>query len=54
MILRESEYKGSASLAQVANLARESQGEDLSGDRAEFIRLVEAYKMLVESQADRR
>lgn len=54
MMLRESKYKGSSNFAQAIDLARESQGEDSSGYRAEFIRLVEAYKMLVDSQGDRQ
>jgi Ca-activated chloride channel family protein len=49
MILRESKYQGSANLDQVVNLARQSQGEDAAGDRAEFIRLVEACKTLLNS-----
>lgn len=54
MILRESDYKGSANFSQVVSLARQSQGEDVSGYRAEFIRLVENCKMLVESQMNQR
>lgn len=41
MILRNSPYKGSATFAEVLKLAKESQGVDLEGYRAEFIRLVE-------------
>jgi len=41
MILRDSPYKGSATFAEVLKLAQESQGVDLEGYRAEFIRLVE-------------
>jgi len=41
MILRDSPYKGSATFAEVLKLAKESQGVDLAGYRAEFIRLVE-------------
>ncbi len=41
MILRDSPYKGSATFAEVLKLAKESQGVDLEGYRAEFIRLVE-------------
>jgi Ca-activated chloride channel family protein len=41
IILRDSSYKGSATFAEVLKLAKESQGVDLEGYRAEFIRLVE-------------
>jgi len=41
MVLRDSEYKGSASFEEVLKLAQESKGVDLEGYRAEFIRLVE-------------
>jgi Ca-activated chloride channel family protein len=50
MILRDSQYKGSANFTQAIDLARQSQGEDVAGYRAEFIRLVESCKMLVESE----
>ncbi len=54
MILRESKYQGSANLNQVVNLARQSQGQDVSGYRAEFIRLVEACKTLLNSPENDR
>jgi Ca-activated chloride channel family protein len=54
MILRESQYQGSANFEQVVNLARQSQGEDEAGDRAEFIRLVEACKNLLNSPENDR
>ena len=41
MILRDSEYRGHATLESVLALARESLGHDESGYRAEFVRLVE-------------
>ncbi|NES24852.1 MAG: VWA domain-containing protein, partial [Symploca sp. SIO3E6] len=40
MVLRNSQYKGTANFEQVLQLANESQAEDLNGYRAEFIRLV--------------
>ena len=40
MVLRDSQYKGTASFEQVLKLANQSQAEDLDGYRAEFIRLV--------------
>ena len=46
MILRDSEYKGNANLEQVFKLAEKSQGVDLQGYRAEFIRLVKTSQSL--------
>ncbi len=46
MVLRDSEYRGTATLAQVLELARGAVGEDEDGERAEFVRLVEATKVL--------
>jgi Ca-activated chloride channel family protein len=40
LILRESQYKGAASLAQVEKLASGSRGRDEEGYRAEFLKLV--------------
>ncbi len=48
MIVRESEHKGNATLDQVLALARDAMGEDAEGYRAEFIRLVEDYRVIVE------
>ncbi|MEZ0336091.1 MAG: von Willebrand factor type A domain-containing protein [Gemmatimonadales bacterium] len=44
MVLRESEYRGTATLDQVLALARGAEGEDRDGERAEFVRLVESAK----------
>jgi Ca-activated chloride channel homolog len=41
MVLRNSPYKGNATLKSVLELANQSQGTDLDGYRAEFLRLVE-------------
>ena len=46
MVLRESAYKGNATLAQVQKWASQSQGPDLEGYRAEFLRLVEKSQKL--------
>jgi Ca-activated chloride channel family protein len=46
MILRASEYLGDATLDQVLALARDAQGDDPYGYRAEFIRLVQDYHVL--------
>jgi Ca-activated chloride channel family protein len=44
MILRESEYRGSATLDDVLTLARGALGEDEGGYRKEFVKLVEQVK----------
>ncbi len=46
MILRESEYRGSASIDQVLSLARTSLGPDPEGYRAGFVTMVERYRQL--------
>jgi Ca-activated chloride channel homolog len=46
LVLRESEYRGTASLDQVLRLARGSEGRDSDGERAEFVRLVESARLL--------
>jgi Ca-activated chloride channel homolog len=46
MLLRRSDYKGSATWAQMLSLAREHRGEDPDGYRAEFIRLAEVARAL--------
>jgi len=46
MLLRKSEYKGTATYAQVLELARKAKGADELGYRAEFIRLVEMAELL--------
>lgn len=46
MLLRDSQFKGQASYDSVLKLANESQGSDLDGYRAEFIRLVQRSKNL--------
>lgn len=44
MILRESKYRGDASVADVISLATGARGTDPDGYRAEFIRLVQATR----------
>ncbi len=51
LVLRESEYRGTATLDQVLALARGSEGEDPDGERAEFVRLVESAKSVGLAQA---
>jgi len=46
MILRNSEYKGTATYAQILELARKAKGTDNQGYRAEFIRMVEMAELL--------
>jgi Ca-activated chloride channel family protein len=46
LVLRESEYRGTATLDQVIALARGSEGEDADGERAEFVRLVESTRSI--------
>jgi Ca-activated chloride channel family protein len=46
LLLRDSEYRGTVTLDQVLTLARGAEGEDPTGDRAEFVRLVESARLL--------
>ena len=46
LLLRRSEYKGSATWAQAAELAKEHRGSDPDGYRAEFIRLIDVAAAL--------
>jgi Ca-activated chloride channel family protein len=46
MILRDSPYKGNATLSSVHELAQAAKGQDPSGYRAEFIKLIEKAKEL--------
>ncbi len=46
LVLRASEYRGTATLDQVLALARGAEGEDPEGERAEFVRLVESARTL--------
>jgi Ca-activated chloride channel homolog len=52
MVLRDSEYRGTATLAQVLDLARGAEGRDADGERAEFVRLVESARLLDLAQRD--
>jgi Ca-activated chloride channel family protein len=49
MLLRDSEHKGTATFADVLELARQGKGEDAAGYRAEFIQLVESARSLAET-----
>lgn len=46
MVLRQSPYRGNATLAMARELAAQAQGADLDGYRAEFMRLVETSQRL--------
>ena len=46
MVLRDSPYKGTATIGQVLALAEEGRGADPNGDRAEFIDLVRRARAL--------
>jgi Ca-activated chloride channel family protein len=54
MLLRDSEYKGTADIGQVLDLAKAARGEDEGGLRAEFIRLVELSRSLLQSSTRER
>ncbi len=46
MVLRESDFAGTATLDRVETLARAARGDDRDGYRSEFIRLVQTYGLL--------
>jgi Ca-activated chloride channel family protein len=46
LLLRDSQFKGSASYGQIVERARAAKGDDREGYRAEFIRLVEKARLL--------
>ena len=46
MILRNSEFRGSATLEEAANLAKSARGSDEEGYRSEFIRLIDTVKSM--------
>ncbi|HEX2123908.1 MAG TPA: YfbK domain-containing protein, partial [Thermoanaerobaculia bacterium] len=48
MLLRDSPHKGTASFAEVLQLARVARGEDLDGLREEFLRLTESARALTQ------
>jgi Ca-activated chloride channel family protein len=54
MLLRDSEYKGNSSAAQVLEQARAALGEDKGGYRAEFVQLVERWRALAVTAGERR
>lgn len=54
LLLRDSEFKGTANPKMVVQLASQAKGSDLDGYRAEFIRLVQRYQDLQESSPKSR
>lgn len=52
MLLRNSEYKGSATGADVLRMARGAMGEDEGQYRAEFVRLVQQWQGLPRAKAE--
>lgn len=54
MLLRDSEYQGNSSAAQVLEQARAALGNDMGGYRAEFVRLVERWRELGFTSGERR
>ncbi len=52
LILRNSAHKGKSTYDQVLNLARASKDKDENGYRSEFVRLVEAAKLLDNRKLD--
>lgn len=52
--LRDSEYKGNSSAAQVLEAARAALGNDRGGYRAEFVQLVERWRALGVTAGERR
>jgi Ca-activated chloride channel homolog len=46
LLLRGSDFKGSANYEQVINLAKNAFGKDSEGYRAEFLKLVKTTKLL--------
>ncbi len=46
MILRDSKFKGQASIASLLSRAKQFKGADAEGYRAEFIKLVELYQLM--------
>jgi Ca-activated chloride channel family protein len=54
MVLRQSEYRGSATQAEAASLARRFRGADPDGYRAEFVRLVELAESMARQTSEAR
>ena len=46
MLMRDSKFKGTATIQNVLALAKSAKGKDDEGYRAEFIKLIEAYQLM--------
>lgn len=53
LLLRDSEFKGSASFEDILKLARAGRGEDPEGYRGEFIKLVRTAETLTKATAEK-
>jgi Ca-activated chloride channel family protein len=53
LLLRESEFKATATIEEVIQLAQGSRGEDEEGYRAEFIKLVKTADELIDMRAEK-
>lgn len=51
LLIRDSEFKGKASYGKALALARGAKGQDKEGYRAEFIKLAETARLLVQNQS---
>ncbi len=54
MLLRDSEYKGNSSAAQILEQIRAALGDDVGGYRAEFVPLVERWRSMGITAGERR
>ncbi|MBL0939466.1 MAG: VWA domain-containing protein [Gemmatimonadaceae bacterium] len=54
MLLRDSEYRGNSSAAQVLEMARAALGRDVGGYRAAFVELVERWRSIGTTSDGRR
>ena len=54
MLLRDSEYKGNSSAAQILEQIRAALGDDVGGYRAEFVQLVERWRSMGIKAGERR
>jgi len=54
MLLRESEFSGDATFKSAATMAKTAKGVDSSGERSEFIRLVEKAELLAHKAGPNR
>ena len=52
MLLRNSEFKGTSSVAHVLEAARAGRGDDRDGYRSEFVRMVRAYQAIIGNRGE--